>query len=394
MVRARRVCDRLPVGSEGDKKGRPGSSRPPTRRASGPVGASLQSRPTTSYPPPRDDASTAARGAKNVINACLRVTPGERVHVMTYRADALFATFARAIEDAGATTVAIDLVAFDPQATVDAHVRKLGPLLAGATASILIAPERPSAALSMAVAKAAEKEGARHIHLLAVDERMLGQSVRADPDLLAIVNKRLGDALRPPSSVRATSEFGTDLEARLALTHPILSSIGRPERGASENLPAGVVYLHPARVSGTFVVDRAIFGPGITLDRALLRRAPARIELNGNRMTDFTSQDPKVTRTIETYLASHADAGRIGMLLFPTNYLVRSDVGSDRQDMLLPGMGLSMGFSSQATTGANYEAPVQMVLLGRRQTVEVGGKKLVDGGRLADFLVEGIDPFR
>jgi leucyl aminopeptidase (aminopeptidase T) len=313
---------------------------------------------------------------------------------MTFRAASLFETFARAIEDAGAKTVAIDLDAFDPQASVEAHTRRLGPLLAGATASILIAPERPSAALSMAVAKAAEKEGARHVHLLAVDERMLGQSVRADPDLLAIVNRRLGDALRPPSSVRATSEFGTDLEVRLALTHPILSSIGRPDRGASENLPAGVVYLHPARVSGTLVVDRAIFGPGIALDRSLLRRAPARIEMNGNRMTDFSSSEPAVMRAIEAYLASHAEAARIGMLLFPTNYLVRSDVGSDRQDMLLPGMGLSMGYSSRATTGANYEAPVQMVLLGRRQSVEVDGKKLVDAGRLTDFLVEGIDPFR
>ena len=83
-----------------------------------------------------------------------------------------------------------------------------------------------------------------------------------------------------------------------------------------------------------------------------------------------------------------------GILVFPTNYLVRFDVGIDRQDMLLPSMNVSLGFSSAATTHASYEAPVQMVLLGRRQTVEVAGRKLVDAGRLVEALVEGIDPFR
>ena len=58
--------------------------------------------------------------------------------------------------------------------------------------------------------------------------------------------------------------------------------------------------------------------------------------------------------------------------------------------MLLPGMSFSMGYSSPETTRANYHCPVQMVLLGRRQTVEVGGRKLVDAGQLADGLVEGL----
>ncbi|HEY4121753.1 MAG TPA: hypothetical protein VGM56_27995 [Byssovorax sp.] len=59
-----------------------------------------------------------------------------------------------------------------------------------------------------------------------------------------------------------------------------------------------------------------------------------------------------MTKCMKDYLASHVDAGRVGLLLFSTNYLVRSDVGLDRQDMLLPGMGVSLGYAAQATTGA------------------------------------------
>ena len=53
-----------------------------------------------------------------------------------------------------------------------------------------------------------------------------------------------------------------------------------------------------------------------------------------------------------------------------------------------------MGFASSEATRAPYEAPVQMVFLGRKQTIEVGYRRIVDAGRFDQTLVEGIDPFR
>lgn len=340
------------------------------------------------------DDHNVVRGAKNVVTRCLCAARGERVHVLTYRADAIYDLIARQIDEAGAipVRVSVDSMA-DESATVTDYTGRLARRMAGATASMLLAPVRPPAALSVAIAKTAESQGARHLHLLQVDERLLSLSVRADPELLAIVNGRLRDALSPPSQVRVTSEAGTDLEARLALTNPILSSTGRPEPGTSENLPAGLVYTHPARVTGTLVVDRAIFGPGVNLDRAQVRRAPARVVFAAGRVTTFEAADAAVRQTLDTYLTSHNEAGRVGLLVFPTNYLARSDVGIDRQDMLVPGISISLGYASPES-GAKYEAPVQLVLLGRRQTVEVGGRKLVDAGRFDQALVEGIDPFR
>mgnify|MGYP001544152215 CR=1 FL=1 len=123
-------------------------------------------------------------------------------------------------------------------------------------------------------------------------------------------------------------------------------------------------------------------------------RTPTRVTFDNGRVKAFEAPDPSVAQAIETYLASHGYAERVGLVVFPTNYLVRSEVGIDRQDMLLPGVSVSLGFASADVTRASYEAPVQMVLLGRRQTVEVGGKKLVDAGRFDQELVDGIDPFR
>lgn len=340
------------------------------------------------------DLETSSRGAKVVVEKCIAPALGERVHVLTFHAGSIGRLIERAVREAGAHPVHVDLDAFGKEEPVPALMAKLTALLAGATALIFVAPVRPPATLSLSVAKSAEARGARMVYLLQVDERLLAQSARADPDLLATVNGRLIAALAPPSTIRVTSEAGTDLELQLSAHHPLLAASGRPEPGSSENLPAGYVYVHPARVAGVLMADRAVFGPKGDVDRAALRRTPVRVEFTAGRLSRHDAQSPDVASIIDRYLESHANARRVGLAVIPTNYLVRGEVGSDRQDMLLPGLTISLGFANADKTGASYEAPVQLVLLGRRQTVAVGGRKVVDAGRLAASLVEGIDPFR
>lgn len=341
------------------------------------------------------DLETAARGAKNVVTRCLAVRPDERVHVMVYRGDLLYPFIAAAVEEAGATVVRVALEPFaSATATVAECSARLAPLLAGATATILLAPERPPPAMSVAIAKTAESIRARHLHLLQIDERLLAQSIRADPELLKLVNERLCKVLAAPCDVRVASESGTDFAIHLSAKHPLLASAGRPSPGTSENLPAGHVYTHPARLDGTVVVDRALFGPGVDLDRSLIRKDPPKVTFTNGKVARVEGGDSLVRSAVDGYLASHAYADHVGLVVFPTNYLVRSEARIDRQDMLLPGVSLSLGYASAENTRAPYEAPVQLVLLGRRQTVSVGSKKIVDAGRFDAELSEGVDPFR
>jgi leucyl aminopeptidase (aminopeptidase T) len=340
------------------------------------------------------DLETTTRGAKVVVEKCLQPARGERVHVLSFHGGSIAKLIERALREAGAAPVHFDLDAHDRDQPVPELMAKLAPLLAGATAVIFAAPVRPPQTLSLSVAKTCEAQGARLLYLLQVDERVLAQSARADPDLLATVNGRLIAALAPPKTIRVTSEAGTDLELQLSAHHPLLAASGRPGAGSSENLPAGYVYVHPARVTGVLVVDRAMFGPKGDVDRAALRRTPVRTEFAAGRLTRHDGKTPAIAAVLDPYLASHASAGRVGLAVIPTNYLVRTEIGSDRQDMLLPGLAVSLGFANADKTGATYEAPVQLVLLGRRQTVEVGGRKLIDAGRFENALVEGIDPFR
>ena len=113
--------------------------------------------------------------------------------------------------------------------------------------------------------------------------------------------------ITPPCTVRVTSDAGTSLEVQLDPRHPVLSSAGRPAPGTSENLPAGHVFVHPYRVTGTLVVDRAIFGPTANIERQRLRKHPARVVFAGGRLTGFEAADDEVKAAIDTYLASHVN---------------------------------------------------------------------------------------
>lgn len=340
------------------------------------------------------DPEQAARGAKNVVEQCLVPRPGERVHVIAFKAERLPRLVERAVREAGGEAVSVEIDALDKDEPVEELVRKLEPRLAGVTAAVFLAPVRPPQTLSVAVAKVTETAGARMLYLLQVDERLLSQSARARPEALDTINQRLVAALAPPVTLRVSSDGGTDLELVLAPHHALVTACGRPGPGKSENLPSGYVYTHPSRANGVFVADRAVFGPKGDVDRSLLRRAPIRFEIQNGRVTGHDAADPAAAAVIDRYLESHVSAGRLGLVIFPTNYLVRSEIGSERQDMLLPGVTLSLGFADPRSTGATYLAPVQLVLLGRRLTVEAGPRRLVDAGRMEDALVEGIDPFR
>lgn len=341
--------------------------------------------------PAPSTAGYAARGAQNLAVNCLRVKEGERVVVLTWRADVAFDLVEHALLDAGAEVSRFDLEPLHSEHTSKLYAA-VAPHLRDAAASVLLSPPGLGAPLSRAVLLAAERARTRHLHAVGLDVRVLGQSMRADPEVIAAMNARLAERLAPPSRVRVTCVAGTLLEIGLAAQFPLLTAAGRPEPGRPENLPTGVVYTHPATVNGTFVADRAVVGVGMHSTTTALRRAPVKVTFALGRVSSVACDDRVMLEAIERYLASHADAGRVGLVVWPTNYLVRSEIGVEVQDALLPGLNVDLGFSLSEFTHAPYDAPVQLRLQGRRLDVDVEGRPLVIGGRFEPALMEGIDP--
>lgn len=334
------------------------------------------------------------RGADVLARRCLCVASGERVHLLSWRLDELCQVVEDALARAGGLVQRVPLDPLEALGSAAAVQRALAPQLEKATATVLVAADGMPVHVAVTALELLRSIGSRHLHVTRADPRVFAQSMNADPDRLAMLNDRVAALLAPPTRVRATGEGGTDLEIMLAPQYPMRSSHGRPKPGELDNLPAGFVFVHPARVSGTFVADRGVIGTGLQLSGAMLRKTPVTFELTAGRVTGAACSDPAIMAQVEGFLAKHVDAGRVGTVMVPTNYLARSEIGLGIQDALLPGLSLSLGTSHAAVTKAPFECPVQLRLFARRLNVEAGGRTLVEGGRLTDWLVEGIDPFR
>ncbi len=339
-----------------------------------------------------DDDGSVERGVENVVRACLQVQPRERVALLTHDAEDVARLFTSAIERASARVIRVPL---EPWAgrTTTTTTPGIAASITGCTASLLLARGLPGP-VSLAALQAARRVGSRHLHAVGVERRLLGQSFRADPDKLAALNAEMRSLVAAAHDLVVKSPTGTQLRVGTAPAFPILALDGRPSAVAFDNLPAGFLLLHPATVDGAFVADRALVSASFAADTLLVRRVTPTFHFARGRVERFTCSDPGLTERIQAYLDSHAHAGRVGTVWIPTNYLVRTEIGVGPQDALLPGLVVSLGFSASERTRAPWDAPVQLRLLGRKQTLEVGGRTPVRDGRFEAWFADGLDPLR
>lgn len=329
------------------------------------------------------------RGIDNVIRNYLCVAAGERVALLHWKAPDLVALFEEALVRSGASVTRVDLAArgsVPPGSTVG-----IADKLRGCTASLLVAAQEFPMPLSYATREAVRAARTRHLHLAGLDLRVLAQSARAEPSRLELIGTRVIDAVVAAGAITVTSDVGTALEIRCAKSYPLVIGTGRPSAGGAENIPAGFVYWHPSEVRGTFIADRGLALSGL---RIATRRAPVTLVIEASRVREYDCNDSETCAKIDEYFASHANAARVGSVVFPTNYLVRSEIGVHAQDELSPGLNINLGFSHSPVTRAPWDAPVQARLLARKLTIRAGDRTLVEAGRHADTLVESIDPFR
>lgn len=331
------------------------------------------------------------RGVDNVLRQCLRVAKGERVALLHWKAPDLVALFEEALARTGAAVVRVDLAARSSVPPGAEHARGALAALDGCSSSLLLASQELPMALSFSVRQAVAQAKTKHLHLAGIDPRVLAQSARAEPSLLSLIASRVCDAVIAAGSITVSSDLGTSLEVRASRAFPLVIGNGRPEPGASENIPAGFVYWHPPDVKGVFVADR---GVALSGHRIATRRSPLRLVIENSRVREYDCADDDVSSKLDAYFASNPNAARVGTVVFPTNYLVRSEIGVHAQDELSPGLNINLGFTNASLTRAAWEAPVQLRLLARKLTVRAAERSLVEAGRHADALVEGVDPFR
>ncbi len=218
--------------------------------------------------------------------------------------------------------------------------------------------------------------GARHVHMPRANMKVLEAAARCVE--AAEATMRAYEYLQGATALRVSAPGGTRLEVRVG-RYRWVPDTGVIEPGSWGNWPAGEVYTTPVLVDGVLVVD-GVLGDYFSSKYGRLREP---VTLHVERSVIRSVEGGPVARELYEYLSGFGDCGlRIGEVGVGTNPAVREPIGVILHDEKMPGIHLAAGDPLGEKTGAEWRCPVHVDMLPLHATVEVGGVRLVSGGRL------------
>jgi leucyl aminopeptidase (aminopeptidase T) len=319
-------------------------------------------------------------GARNAIEVCLAIQPGERVALVAdevSREVAASLAAALAAVDAPAEHILIEQIAARP--------------LAGAPPAILDALERADAgilcvhplqgelAARMAIVAAVERRQIRYAHMVGVTPRIMTQGMRADYRLVDRLSITLCERMRTAASLRVETDAGTSLTATFDPALHWVKTSGIISRRYWSNLPAGEVFTTPASVDGVFVCNGTAgdyFGPKY----GDLAPAPLTLEIEQGRLVAAHCDRKELEREFWDYCHTDGQSDRVGELAFGTNLALRDMIGILLQDEKVPGVHLAFGDPYGSQTGANWKSKTHVDVLTRECDVWIDDEQVIEKG--------------
>src|SRR5215467_6767422 len=282
-------------------------------------------------------------GARNAVNVCLRVQPGEKVCVITDQATA---------EIAAAITHELDA------AEVEYRVWLLEDLaqrpLAGMPAEILRDLESSQVSIFAVQAQANElksrmqmtdvvnRQKIRHAHMVNINRQIMLEGMRADFLKVDRLSQKVVEMARRARVIRATTPAGTDLQAELNPKYKWLKTSGIISRDKWGNLPGGEIFTTPGEVNGTFVVD-GVVGDYLCAKFGSLQANPLTVRMKQNRITEAHSENRELEDDFWRYTHTDENSDRVGEFAIGTNLGVERVIGNILQDEKFPGIHIAFG---------------------------------------------------
>src|SRR5206468_7674939 len=223
-------------------------------------------------------------GARNAVEVCLAIQPGEQVALIADEASSrVAASIAAVLDDLDARWegMLLERVAARPLAA--APVEVLDALERGDAGILCVQPQQGELAARMAIVSVVERRRIRYAHMVGVTAQIMRQGMRADYRLVDELSQRLCERMPHASRLRVQTPAGTAFTATFDPTLAWVKTSGLINTRYWSNLPAGEVFTTPASVDGVFVCDGTAgdyFGPKY----GDLRSTPLTLEISGGRL--------------------------------------------------------------------------------------------------------------
>lgn len=320
-------------------------------------------------------------GAKNAVDVCLGVQPGERVVVI---ADEVSRTVAASLESAlkeqKAEFTGLLLEELGPRPMNGAPEPVLEALKKTDVGVLCMTPQPGELGARMAIVKIVERRQIRYAHMIGVTPEIMQQGMCADYRKVDELSDRLRERMVRAERLTVKTEAGTSFQARFNPKLDWVKTSGLISPRYWSNLPAGEVFTTPATLDGTFVCD-ATAGDYFNGKYGDLQATPMKMEIAGGRLKHVECPRKDLEEEFWTYCHTDENSDRVGELAFGTNLGLSHMIGILLQDEKFPGVHIAFGDPYGNQTHADWKSRTHVDVLTRNCDVWIDQDQVIDKGR-------------
>lgn len=319
-------------------------------------------------------------GARNAIETCLSIQPGEHVALIYDRpSESVAASLAYAIEHRRAVCEGFLLEKFAPRPISRAPQSVLDALERVDSGILCMQPLEGELGARKDIVGVVERRQIRYAHMVGVTPEIMQQGMRADYNLVDKLSERLLQRMHSARSLTVKTSAGTSLVATFDPGLQWVKTSGLINRRYWSNLPAGEVFTTPAKVDGVFVCDGTA-GDHFCGKYGDLQSTPLKLEIREGRLVGAECARKDLQDEFWRYCHTDQYSDRVGELAFGTNIGLSDMIGILLQDEKFPGVHLAFGDPYGSQTHASWSSQTHVDVLARRCNVWIDEEQVIDQG--------------
>ncbi len=319
-------------------------------------------------------------GARNAVETCLGVKPGEHVALIADEASrAVAASIAAALEEGHACYAGFLLEDFGPRPMRAAPDDVLQALETADVGVMCMTPQPGELGARMAIVRVVERRQIRYAHMVGVTPEIMQQGMRADYRMIDRLSDKLRERMLRAETLTVKTRAGTSIAAHFDRGLDWVKTSGLISPRYWSNLPAGEVFTTPATVDGTFVCD-ATAGDHFNGKYGDLQKTPLVLEIKGARLVAADCARKDLRQEFWEYCHTDENSDRVGELAFGTNLGLSEMIGILLQDEKFPGVHIAFGDPYGSQTHANWKSKTHVDVLTRNCDVWIDDDQIISKG--------------
>ena len=319
-------------------------------------------------------------GARNAVETCLAIRPGERVALIADETSRVVAaSIASALEERDALCTGLLLESFGARPMTVAPPDVLAALESADAGVMCMTPQPGELRARMAIVKVVERRQIRYAHMVGVTPEIMQQGMRADYRMVDRLSDKLRERMRHAETLTVRTEAGTSFAAQFDRHLDWVKTSGLISPRYWSNLPAGEVFTTPATVDGTFVCD-ATAGDHFNGKYGDLQSTPMTLTIEGARLTRVDCARKDLEEEFWNYCHTDENSDRVGELAFGTNLGLSEMIGILLQDEKFPGVHIAFGDPYGSQTHADWKSQTHVDVLTRNCDVWIDDDQVISKG--------------